>query len=228
MFQWTAANPQGGIDLADDMLRLFDLGFADDVLISGNTKEKVQNLLDILVRHLATAGLMLNTSQTVALTTEAQPLSFIQVGDNHMIKVLGHSASHRWLGSQGFPVGLCQWNFFLVREVCDSIRRTLGEESTGVESTSTKSFPWAPTTKLGHRTGNFLQVQSFGQLGKCCEKCDSMGCFASDFPTFVFHVNAAATFPKRCLQVVQSFGCSYIYFVFLPPPLHWARLWALG
>ena len=63
-----------------------------------NTKEKAQNLLDSLVRHLAAAGLMLNTSKTVALTTEAQPPSFIQVGNSHMIKVLGHAESYRWLG----------------------------------------------------------------------------------------------------------------------------------
>ena len=98
MSEWRAANPQAGIDLGDDMVRLLDLRFADDVLIFANTKEEAQNLLDSLVRHLAAAGLMLNTSKTVALTTEAQPPSFIQVGDSHMIKVLGHTAS-----SQGFP-----------------------------------------------------------------------------------------------------------------------------
>ena len=98
MSEWRAANPQGGIDLGDDMLRLLDLRFADDVLIFANTKEEVQNLMDSLVRHLAAAGLMLNTSKTVALTTEAQPASFIQVGDSHMIKVLGNTESHKWLG----------------------------------------------------------------------------------------------------------------------------------
>ena len=98
MSEWRAANPQGGIDLGDDMLRLLDLRFADDVLIFANTKEEVQNLMDSLVRHLAAAGLMLNTSKTVALTTEAQPPSFIQVGDSHMIKVLGNTESHKWLG----------------------------------------------------------------------------------------------------------------------------------
>ena len=50
------------------------------------------------MRHLAAAGLMLNTSKTVALTTEAQPPSFIQVGDSHMIKVVGHTESLKWLG----------------------------------------------------------------------------------------------------------------------------------
>ena len=98
MSEWRAANPQAGIDLGDDMVRLLDLRFADDVLISVNRKEAAQNLLDSLVRHLAAAGLMLNTSKTVALTTEAHPPSFIQVGDSHMIKVLGHAESHRWLG----------------------------------------------------------------------------------------------------------------------------------
>ena len=47
------------------------------------------------MRHLVTARLVLNT---VVLTTEAQPPSCIQVGDSHMIKVLGYSESHKWLG----------------------------------------------------------------------------------------------------------------------------------
>jgi len=75
----------------NNMLHLLDLRFADRVFISTNTKEKVQNLLDNLVRHLAAAKLMLNTSQTVALTTGAQPL--IQLDDNHMITVLGRAKS---------------------------------------------------------------------------------------------------------------------------------------
>ena len=85
MSEWRLANPHGGVDLGDAMPRLLDLRFADGILIFANTKEEVQNLLDSLVRHLATAGLVLNTSKTVALTTEAQPPSFIQVGDGHMI-----------------------------------------------------------------------------------------------------------------------------------------------
>ena len=71
MSEWRAANLQGGIDLGDDMLRLLDLRFADDVLIFASTKEEVQNLLDSLLRHLAAARLMLNTSKPVVLTTEA-------------------------------------------------------------------------------------------------------------------------------------------------------------
>ena len=81
-------------------------------------------------------------------------------------------------------------------------------------NTSNKSFPWAPTTNLGHKTGKVLQAQSFEQLGKGCEKCGSMGCFAADFPTFLFHVKAATTFSERRLQVVQSLVCTYIYFFF--------------
>ena len=80
------------------MLRLLDLRFANDVLLFANTRDKVQNPLDTLVRHLAAAGLVLNTSKTVALTTEAQTPSFIQVRGGHMIKVLGHTESHKWLG----------------------------------------------------------------------------------------------------------------------------------
>ena len=68
--------------------------------------EDVQNFLDSLVRHWA-AGLVLNTSETVALTTEAQPPSFIQVGDNHMIKVLRHAA-HSAVDGKAFNMG--QWS----------------------------------------------------------------------------------------------------------------------
>ena len=79
-----------------------------------------------------------------------------------------------------------------------------------VESTSNKSFLWAPTTELEHKTGNVQRVQIFGELGRCCEKCGSMVCFASDFPTFLFHLNAATTFSERRLQIVQSLVCTYI------------------
>ena len=72
-----------------------------------NTRDKLQNGFDTLMRNLAAAGLVLDSSKTVALTTEArppsfiqvgQPPSFIQVGDGHMIKVLRHT--------ERFP----QWN----------------------------------------------------------------------------------------------------------------------
>ena len=75
---------------------------------------------------------------------------------------------------------------------------------------------------MGHKTENALQVQRFQQLGSCWEKCGPMGCFASDFPTFLFHVNGAATYSERCLPVVQSLVCTYIRIFFPPPPLHWA------
>ena len=97
MSEWRLAKPHGGINFGDAMLRLLDLRFADDILIFPNTIKEVQNLLDSLVRHLVTARLVLNTSETVALA-EAQPPSCIQVGDSHMIKVLGYSESHKWLG----------------------------------------------------------------------------------------------------------------------------------
>ena len=80
------------------MVRLLELRFADDVLIIAKTREEAQNLLDSLLGHLEAAGLVLNTSKAVALTTETQPPSFIQFRDSHMIKVLGHTESHKWLG----------------------------------------------------------------------------------------------------------------------------------
>ena len=60
------ANPQGGINLGDNMLRLLDLRFADDVLIFANPREVAQNVLDSLMRHFAPAGLVLNTPKRVA------------------------------------------------------------------------------------------------------------------------------------------------------------------
>ena len=79
MSEWRFTNPHGGVHLGDDMFGLIDLRFADDILICANAKEGVLNLLDSLVRHLAAAGLVLNTSKTVAFTTEGQPTSFIQI-----------------------------------------------------------------------------------------------------------------------------------------------------
>ena len=128
---------------------------------------------------------------------------------------LGTTFTEWWL--QPPSVGLCVTKSFHDQITCVQFHEysyfarflpTLGEESTCVESTSNKSFPLAPTTNLGHKSGNVLHVQSFGQLENCCERCGSMGWFASDFPTFLFHVNAATTFPERCLLS----GFTYIYF----------------
>ena len=50
MSDWRFANPESGMDLEDNMVRLFDLRFADDVILFA------KNLLDGLMRHLAAAG----------------------------------------------------------------------------------------------------------------------------------------------------------------------------
>ena len=44
MSEWRLANPHGGINFGDAMLRLLDLRFADDILTFANTKKQVQNL----------------------------------------------------------------------------------------------------------------------------------------------------------------------------------------
>ncbi len=63
MSERRVANPQGGIHLGDDMLRLPDLRFAGDILIFMNAQEHVQNRLDnSLMPYLAVVGLVLNTS----------------------------------------------------------------------------------------------------------------------------------------------------------------------
>ena len=103
-----------------------------------------------------------------------------------------------------------KWNFFLVKEMHDSILafrflhckftcRTLGEEDTCMATTSNISSAWTPAANLGHEIGNVLQVQGCGQLGDCCEKCGPMGlCFAV-FPGFLLYVIISSTFSERCL-----------------------------
>ena len=269
---------------------------------------------------------MLNTSKTVALTTEAQPPSFIQVGDSHMIKVLGQTESHKWLGCmlcacpgldsdveyhlQQAATAFQKHRWMLQCKECSIkhrlryfeaivsstacfaaehrplyrkylqkydvhfrkfIRQIVGPppgtnwsaqwhgilhewnlrvdhwtRASGISSWSRRcmiqywkfasyianlpaerwvrrALAWNPLptyrsrgrrqTHLGYKTGNVLEVQSFGRLGNCCEKCGAMGCFASDFPTFLFNENAAATFSEKRLQLVQL-ACTYIYFFF--------------
>lgn len=46
MSEWRFANREGGVDSGDDMFRLLDWRFVNDILIFLNTKEEVQNLLD--------------------------------------------------------------------------------------------------------------------------------------------------------------------------------------
>ena len=95
-------------------------------------------------------------------------------------------------------------------------------------SSANISIAWAPTTNLGYKTGNCSAGTELWTTGKLLREMRAMGCFASDFPTFLFNVNAAATFLERSLQLVQL-ACTYIYFSFFSPPsLHWARLRALG
>ena len=86
MPEWRVANLPGGKNPGDDMFRLLDLRFADDVRIFANTKEDAQIAFKSLVPQLAAAGLMLNTS------------------GSHLIKVLGHTESHKWFGCM-----LCAW-----------------------------------------------------------------------------------------------------------------------
>ena len=293
------------------------------------------------MRHLAAAGLMLNTSKTVALTTEAQPPSFIQVGDSHMIKVSGNTESHKWLGCmlcacpgqdsdveyhlQQAAKAFQEHRWMLQCRECSIkhhlryfeaivsstacfaaqhrplyrkhlqkydvqfrklIRRIAGRppgtnwsaqwhdilhewnlrvdhwaRASGISSWSQKcmvqywkfgsyianlpaerwvrrALAWnpLPTNRSRGRPQQtwdtklemFCMFKALDNWEKCCEKCGSMGCFASDFPRFLFHVNAATTLSERRLQIVQSLVCTYINFSFPPPPLHWARLRALG
>ena len=68
-----------------------------------------------------------------------------------------------------------------------------------METTSNISSAWTPTTNLGHEIRNVLQVQGFGQMGNCCEKCGPMRLSVAVFPGFLLHVLISSTFCERCL-----------------------------
>ncbi len=69
--------------------------------------------------------------------------------------------------------------------------------------------------KLGTLNWKRSAVPSFGQFGNCCEKCGPVGCSASVFPRFPFHVNVSSMSLEGRLQVAQ-FVVSILFFRLLP------------
>lgn len=80
MRKWKHAIGQAGIDLMDGSPNLFDIHFADDILIlPAHIKNWGNSLIDSLVLCLERVGLFLNAKKTVVLINEAQPPPILAV-----------------------------------------------------------------------------------------------------------------------------------------------------
>ena len=64
-------NAHYGIDLQDDLPKLLDLRFADDILLLARTAHEALFLLESLLQEFEEVGLLLNGDKTVVLTNEA-------------------------------------------------------------------------------------------------------------------------------------------------------------
>ena len=78
------ANLQGRKDFGENIVRSL-ISVLEKLLTFANTQEEMQKKMGSSVRHLAAAGLVVNTSQTLALTTESSTPVFIHTTDSHMI-----------------------------------------------------------------------------------------------------------------------------------------------
>ena len=95
MSKWRMRVNDAGFDLHDNMRRLLDLRFADDVCLFARSGDEAAQVLEILVEELAKVGLNLNVTKTVVLTTEAQPPDFLITRAGLQVKRVTH---HKWLG----------------------------------------------------------------------------------------------------------------------------------
>ena len=68
----------------------------------------------------------------------------------------------------------------------------------------------------------FPMSTEIGQVGNCCEKCGPMGCFVSDFPTFLIHSNACchvfAETPAGCTVIDLGMYIHIFFFSALGSP----------
>ena len=79
-------------------ISLFDLRFADDILLFAKTFEETKFLLDELVTCLAEVGLHLNVGKTKILTTQSQCPSEVPLRNGQVIEVPDRGSTHKWLG----------------------------------------------------------------------------------------------------------------------------------
>ena len=86
-----------GILLAENVERLTNIRYADDVMLYAKSLEELHDMLTMLMEELAKIGLHLNGSKTKILTTVANPPHFLDV-DESFIQILQVGEFHRYLG----------------------------------------------------------------------------------------------------------------------------------
>ena len=91
-------NAHYGIDLQDDLPKLLDLRFADDILLFARTAHEALFLLENLMQEFEEVGLLLNGDKKVVLTNEAQPPSHLWTRTGIKLQVKNGSGGHKWLG----------------------------------------------------------------------------------------------------------------------------------
>ena len=99
MREWRAEVGNMGFNLMDGGPNLFDLRFADDILIFAQSRVEAGNLLDALVKQLDRVGLLLDPEKTMVITNEAQPPQTITTTAGVNLKVLPRDGGLKWLGS---------------------------------------------------------------------------------------------------------------------------------
>ena len=92
MREWRAEVGNVGFDLMDGGPNLFDLRFADDILVFGRSRVEAGSLLDALVKHLDRVGLRSNPDKTVVITNEAQPPHTFRTTAGVILRVLPRDA----------------------------------------------------------------------------------------------------------------------------------------
>ena len=90
--EWRAEVGNVGFDLMDGGPNLFDLRFADDILVFGRSRVEAGSLLDALVKHLDRVGLRSNPDKTVVITNEAQPPHTFRTTAGVILRVLPRDA----------------------------------------------------------------------------------------------------------------------------------------
>ena len=94
-WRFDVENPHYGIDLQDDLPKLLDKRFADDILLFAGTAHEAFFLLESLMQEFEEVGLLLNGSKAVVLTNEAQPPSHLWTQTNIKLQVQNGSGEHK-------------------------------------------------------------------------------------------------------------------------------------
>ncbi len=90
---WRRKVGNAHVDFQDGIRTLFDVRFADDILLFFR-----KCLLDELVICSAQVGLQLNVRKAKILTTQSQNRSKLPLRNGQEIEVLDRASTHKWLG----------------------------------------------------------------------------------------------------------------------------------